>query len=54
MRPFFADGDRAMRPRRWLAWKFYDMASWLHVKGALWLSWEQGQDHDDTTQQKEQ
>jgi hypothetical protein len=34
-----------MRARRWLAWKFYGLSSWLHTQAALWLSWEQGIDH---------
>jgi hypothetical protein len=38
-----------MRPRRYLAWKFYALASWMHVKGALWLSWEQGIDYEKET-----
>jgi hypothetical protein len=32
------------RPRRWLAWKCYEIASWLHVRAALWLSSEQARD----------
>jgi hypothetical protein len=35
-----------MRPRRWLAWKFYQVTDWALVKAALWLSWEQGIDFE--------
>lgn len=31
-----------MRPRRWLAWKFYQLAGWVLTWAARWLSWEQG------------